>query len=98
MEILDIEVLENENINKPIYNQNPSFIAKYKPIYIDKKNSKFLNALITRFNLFFKTGYLLVCHSLRSFLFSASFSFITNAYSIPISVAGRPLQITCCIA
>jgi len=50
------------------------------------KSNRFLSALIARFNLFFKIEHLLVCHSLRSFFFSTSFSFIADEYSILISV------------
>jgi len=44
-------------------------------------SSKFLSVLIALFGLIFRTGHLLICHNLRSFLFSASLSFIADEYS-----------------
>jgi len=42
----------------------------------------FMCFMIARFYLIFNVGYLLFCHSLRSFRFSSSLSFIKDEYSI----------------
>jgi len=55
------------------------------PVLFLSKSSRFLSDLIVRFSLIFNAGHLLVCHSLRNFLFPADLSFIENEYSILIS-------------